>query len=183
MSANHKVTMDITLVDRDVNIVEEGIDLAVRMGQLDDSSLIVRRLGSLLWVVAAAPDYLKKRGQPKTPDDLAQHDCLVFTQRLSGAEWRFFKDGKVLEQRVPVKMRSNTLDGVVVAAVNGVGLVRALAWQVREYVAAGQLKVILRDYEAPPFPIQAVLTHNRLLSSKVRALLNFLNRAMGEQEL
>ena len=78
--------MDVTLVDRQINIVEGGIDLAVRIGQLDDSSLIVRKLGSLLWVVAATPDYLKQRGQPKTPDDLAQHDCLVFTQRLSGAE-------------------------------------------------------------------------------------------------
>jgi DNA-binding transcriptional LysR family regulator len=174
LAANRKVTMDVTLVDRHVNVVEEGIDLAVRIGQLDDSSLIVRKLRSLLWVVAGAPDYLKQRGQPKTPDDLAQHDCLVFTQRLSGAEWQFFKDGQVLEQRVPVKMRSNTLDGVVAAAVNGVGLVRAPAWQVREYVAAGQLKVVLRDYEAPPFPIQAVLTHNKLLSSKVRALLDFL---------
>ena len=71
-------------------------------------------------------------------------------------------------------MRSNALDGVVAAAVNGVGLVRAPAWQVSEYVAAGQLKVILRDNEAPPLPIQAVLTHNKLLSSKVRVLLDFL---------
>ena len=174
LAANPKVTMDVTLRDGHLNMVEEGIDLAVRIGQLDDSTLIVRKLGSLLWVIAGAPEYLKLRGQPKTPDDLAQHDCLVYTQRPAGGEWRFVKDGRVLDHRVPFKMRSNALDGVVAAAVNGVGLVRAPAWQVSEYVAAGQLKVILRDYEAPPLPIQAVLTHNKLLSSKVRVLLDFL---------
>jgi DNA-binding transcriptional LysR family regulator len=174
LATNPKVTMDVTLRDGNVNIVEEGINLAIRIGHLDDSTLIVRKLGSLLWVIAGPPEYLKQRGQPKTPDDLAQHDCLVYTQRPAGGEWRFFKDGAVLDHRVPFKMRSNVLDGVVAAAVNGVRLVRAPAWQVSEYVAAGQLKVILRDYEAPPLPIQAVLTHNKLLSSKVRALLDFL---------
>lgn len=174
LAANPRVTMDVTLLDRQVNLVEEGIDLAIRIGELDDSSLIVRKLGSLLWVIAAAPRYLDQRGQPKTLDDLAQHDCLVFTQRPIGAEWRVFKDGQALDYRVPVKMRSNTLDGVVAAAVEGVGLVRAPAWQVIEHVAAGRLKVILRDYEVPPLPIQAVLTHNKLLSTKVRALLDFL---------
>jgi DNA-binding transcriptional LysR family regulator len=145
-------------------LVEEGIDLAIRTGPLRDSSLIVRRPGSLSWVVSAAPAYLERRGGPTSPEHLSHHDCLVFTQ--PGYEWRFRKSGRSVSLQVPARMRANALDAVVEAAVAGAGLVYAPAWQVRDHVAAGRLTVVLRDYEVPPLPINALLSHTRLLSNK-----------------
>jgi DNA-binding transcriptional LysR family regulator len=172
LADNPRVQLDVTLIDRDFNLVEEGVDVAIRIGALKDSSLIVRRLGSLLWVVSAAPAYLERRGVPTVPEDLRRHDCLVYTQR--NYEWRFRKDGRTISMQMPARMRANTLDAVVEAAVAGAGLVYAPVWQVREHVAAGRLQVVLRDYEVPPLPINALLSHTRLLSSKVRTLVEFL---------
>jgi DNA-binding transcriptional LysR family regulator len=180
LADNPRVQLDVTLLDRDFNLVEEGIDLAIRIGPLRDSSLIVRRLGSLLWVVSAAPAYLEHRGVPTTPEHLRHHDCLVFTQ--PGYEWRFRKGGRSVSLEVPVRMRANALDAVVEAAVAGAGLVYAPAWQVHDHVAAGRLEVVLRDYEVPPLPVNALLSHTRLLSNKVRTLLEFLASQLGSRD-
>jgi DNA-binding transcriptional LysR family regulator len=180
MADNPRVTIDVTLLDREFNLVEEGIDLAIRIGPLRDSNLIVRRLGSLLWVVSGAPSYLRRRGTPRTPEDLDAHDCLVFTQ--PGYEWRFRRDGRAVGRKVPVRMRANALDPIVAAAVAGNGLVYAPAWQVRDHVEAGRLRVVLRDYEVPPLPINALLSHTRLLSTKVRMLVDFLAAQLNSRD-
>ncbi|HEY3847197.1 MAG TPA: LysR family transcriptional regulator [Acetobacteraceae bacterium] len=180
LADNPRVVLDVTLLDRPFNLVEEGIDLAVRIGPLMDSRLIVRKLGSLSWVVSAAPTYLDRCGEPMSPADLARHDCLVFSQ--PGYAWRFRKDGRTAGVDVPIRMRSNTLDAVVAAAVAGAGLVYAPAWQVRDHIAGGRLKVVLRDYEVPPLPINAILSHTRLLSAKVRNLLNFLAKELASRD-
>jgi DNA-binding transcriptional LysR family regulator len=180
LADNPRVQLDVTLLDRDFNLVEEGVDLAIRIGPLKDSSLIVRRLGSLLWVVSAAPTYLERRGVPTTPEHLRDHDCLVFTQ--PGYEWRFRKGGRSVSLQVPARMRANALDAVVEAAAAGAGLVYAPVWQVHDHVAAGRLNVVLRDYEVPPLPINALLSHTRLLSNKVRTLLEFLATQLGARD-
>jgi DNA-binding transcriptional LysR family regulator len=180
LADNPRVSLDVTLLDRQFNMVEEGIDLAIRIGPLKDSSLIVRRLGSLLWVVSGARRYLDRHGEPTTPEELKNHDCLVFTQ--PGYEWRFRKDGRTASARVPARMSSNTLDAIVEAAVAGAGLVYAPAWQVRDHVVAGRLKVVLRDYEVPALPINAMLSHTRLLSNKVRSLLDFLANDLSSRD-
>jgi DNA-binding transcriptional LysR family regulator len=155
-------------------MLEEGIDLAVRIGDLEDSSLVTRKVGSLRWVVSGAPAYLAQRGIPRTLADLSRHDCLLYTARPMGTEWQLRQNGKATPIRVPVRMRSNTLDGVVAAAVEGAGLVHAPAWSVASHVAAGRLQVVLREFELPPLAINAPVTHGRLLSGKVRLLLDFL---------
>jgi DNA-binding transcriptional LysR family regulator len=180
LADNPRVQLDVTLLDRDFNLVAEGIDLAIQIGSLPDSRLIVRRLGSLLWVMSAAPAYLERRGIPTIPKDLMQHDCLVFTQ--PGYEWRFRKDGRSLSLQVPARMRANNLDAVVEAAVAGAGVVYAPAWQVHEHVTAGRLQAVLRDYEVPPLPINALLSHRRLLSSKVRTLIEFLASQLNSRD-
>lgn len=169
-----RVSLDVSLMDRPVNIVEEGIDLAVVVGELVNSSLIARKLGDIRWVVSASPAYLARRGCPAGLDDLARHDCLVYSQQSGADEWRLAQGRKPLRMRVPVRVRSNTLDGVVSAAVEGAGLVHAPAWAIAEHVAAGRLRIVLRSYEPPPRPIHAVFTHNRLLATKVRSLLDFM---------
>jgi DNA-binding transcriptional LysR family regulator len=180
LADNPRVQLDITLLDRDFNLVEEGIDLAIRIGPLPDSRLIVRRLGSLLWVVSAAPAYLEGRSITRVPEDLRQHDCLVFMQ--PGYEWRFCKDGRSASLQVPARMRANNLDAVVEAAVAGAGVVYAPAWRVQEHVTAGQLQPVLRAYEVPPLPISALLSHTRLLSNKVRVLTEFLAMQLNSRD-
>jgi DNA-binding transcriptional LysR family regulator len=171
-----KIVMDVMLLDRQLNLIEEGIDVAVRIGPMVDSSLIIRKLGALRWIICAAPLYLEQRGTPHTLADLSGHDCLAYSQHSISSEWEWqLLDGdKPTQVQVPVRMRSNTLDGVVAAAVEGAGLVYAPAWSVMNFVKAGRLKVILSKHELPPYPINAVFTHNRLLSGKVRALVDYL---------
>jgi DNA-binding transcriptional LysR family regulator len=175
-----RITLEVKLLDRRVNIVEEGIDLAIRIAALEDSSLIVRKLGSLLWVVSGAPGYLDLRGEPRTLDDLSNHDCLVFSQQSAGSEWRLQRDGKPIDVRVPVRMRANTF---VAAALEGAGLVYAPAWQVFEYITAGRLRVVLRQHELPPIPINAIVSHTKLLSAKVRLLLDFFVKELARNDL
>jgi DNA-binding transcriptional LysR family regulator len=178
-----RISLEVKLLDRRVNIVDEGIDLAVVIGALEDSSLIVRKLGSLLWVVSGAPAYLDVRGEPRTLDDLSKHDCLVFSQRSVGSEWRLQKDGRSIDVHVPVRMRANTLDAVVAASLEGVGLVYAPAWQVFEHITAGRLRVVLRQHELPPIPINAIVSHTKLLSAKVRLLLDFFVKELARNDL
>jgi DNA-binding transcriptional LysR family regulator len=173
-----QVVLDLLLLDRRVNPIEEGIDLAVHIGELDDSSLIVRRLGSLRWVVSGSPGYFEAHGVPEHPADLASHRCLVFTGQGSGPNWPLQAGGKPLTQAVPESLRSNTLDGVVSAALAGVGLCQAPVWAIAEHVAQGRLRVALRAFELPPRPINAVFTHNRLLSGKVRTALDLLTERL-----
>jgi DNA-binding transcriptional LysR family regulator len=169
-----RIVMDVMLLDRQHNLIEEGIDVAVRIGPMVDSSLIIRKLGALRWIMCAAPVYLEQRGTPRTLAGLSGHDCLVYSQDSVSSEWELLDGDKPTQVQVPVRMRSNTLDGVVAAAVEGAGLVYAPAWSVMNFVNAGRLKVILSEHELPPFPINAVFTHNRLLSGKVRALVDYL---------
>jgi DNA-binding transcriptional LysR family regulator len=169
-----KIVMDVMLLDRQLNLIEEGIDVAVRIGPMVDSSLIIRMLGALRQIICAAPVYLEQRGTPHTLDDLSGHDCLVYSQDSISSEWPLLDGDEPTQVQVPVRMRSNTLDGVVAAAVEGAGLVYAPAWSVMNFVKAGRLKVILSEHELPPRPINAVFTHNRLLSGKVRALVDYL---------
>lgn len=178
-----KINLDVLLLDRPVNLVEDGVDIAIRISDLDDSSLIVRRLGNLRWVISAAPEYLDNRGTPIKPADLADHDCLLFNQESKAPFWPMLVDGKPQQVKIPARVNSNTLDGVIATALAGAGLVFAPAWSVAEHVAEGRLKVVMRDSELPPRPINAVFTHNRLLSGKVRALLDCLVDEISKHEL
>lgn len=172
--AHPRITLDVMLTDRHVNLVEEGIDLAIRIGELKDSSLIARKLGSLRWVVSAAPSYLTHRGTPRRPVELSEHDGLIYGQEAEHAIWPMKDGARTINIAVPVKMRSNTLDGVIAAALAGAGLAYAPAWAIADHVATGRLRVVLREFELPPRPINAVFTHSRLLSVKVRSLLDVL---------
>lgn len=172
--AHPKIVLDVLLLDRQLNLIEEGIDVAVRIGAMVDSSLIIRKLGALRWVVCAAPAYLEQRGTPQSLADLSDHDCLIYSQHNISAEWQLLDNGRPAQVHVPVRMRSNTLDGVVAAAVEGAGLVYAPAWSVMNFVETGRLKIVLSKHELPARPINAVFTHNRLMSGRVRALVDYL---------
>lgn len=178
-----KVTLDLHLLDRPVNLLEEGIDLAVLVGEQPSSSLVARRLGSIRWVLSAAPDYLARRGTPRGLRDLAQHDGLVYSHLATDDAWTLMHEGRPTLVRVPTRMRSNTVDGVVTAAAAGAGIVHAPAWAIADHVAAGRLLVLLPESETPPRSVFALMTHQRLMAGKVRSLLDFLAQHLRAKSL
>jgi DNA-binding transcriptional LysR family regulator len=119
------VSIDLMLVDRPVRLAEEGIDVALRIGPLEDSDLIVRKLDDIQLVVCAAPEYLRRRGEPATPDDLLEHDCLAFSDVPDVAAWSFQDGAARRSSRISTRLRANDLDTLVSAALTGAGLVRA----------------------------------------------------------
>jgi DNA-binding transcriptional LysR family regulator len=174
MADNPGVSVDLTLVDRSVNLVEEGVDIAIQVGRLPDSNLIVRHLGNVGMVVCGAPSYLDRRGRPQTPSDLKEHDCLVFIYGGVPSGWRFRDGAEILSVDVPPRLRTNSLEVAVLAAVDGAGIVRAPTWQVTEHIAAGRLERVLEDFERPSTRLQAVFLETRLLPPRVRAFLDLL---------
>jgi molybdate transport repressor ModE-like protein len=171
-----QVSVDLMLVDRPVRIAEEGIDVALRIGPLEDSGLIVRKLDDIQLVVCAAPDYLRRRGEPATPQDLVEQDCLAFCDVPGLAEWSF-QDGAVRKSlRIPTRLCANDFDTLVGAALAGAGLVRVPSWQVAHHLADGRLKVVLETYQRPPTPLSILALRTRLLLPKVRAFVDFLQQ-------
>jgi DNA-binding transcriptional LysR family regulator len=171
-----RVSVDLMLVDRPVRLAEEGIDVALRVGPLQDSGLIVRKLDDIQLVVCAAPDYLRRRGEPATPDDLLEQDCLTFGDVPGVAEWSF-QDGAVRRSlRIPTRLCANDFDTLVSAALAGAGLVRVPSWQVSHYLADGRLRIVLEAYQRPPTPLSLLTLRTRLLLPKVRAFVDFLQQ-------
>jgi DNA-binding transcriptional LysR family regulator len=178
-----EVTISLLLADVVANIVEEGIDLAVRIGKLQDSGLVARRLGEVRRVACASPAYLKRRGTPKTPKDLASHSCLQFGALSPTPYWEFHEAGKPRQVRIRGNFSSNQGAPVIEAARGGLGIIVALSYQLQELVAAGGLRVILQAYEPARIPVHAVLPSGRLQPARVRALADFLQARIGAKNL
>lgn len=169
------LTLDLLLVDRAVDMVEEDIHLSLRVGHLPDSQLVARKLADLRMIVCASPAYLERRGVPRTPADLSRHDCLVFSDTPGIAAWRF-REGVGTERRIRIAGRlwMNSLDALVSAAKEGAGIVRVPSWQVEADIAAGGLQRILRDHEPPPTPLHLLFQPSRLESPKTRIFVDYL---------
>jgi DNA-binding transcriptional LysR family regulator len=170
-----RVSVDLLLVDRAVNMVEEDIHAALRIGRLPDSQAIARKLAELTMIVCAAPGYLQRRSTPVTPADLVNHDCLVFSDVPGAGEWRFrMPDGTRATMRLEGRLWINSLDALVGAAKEGAGLVRVPSWQVADDMAAGTLTRVLSDYELPASAVHLVMPPARLGSPRTRAFVDFL---------
>ncbi len=169
-----EVTAELTLADRRVNLVEDGVDVAVRIGFLDDSSHVARNVGATRRVVVASPEYLKARQAPQSPADVAAHDVIQFTAISPTPEWRFQQAGE--ETRVAFRPRyvTNSADAASGHAELGGGLTMLLAYQVIDAVRAGRLSVVLDEFEPAALPIHLVYPTTRLLSAKVRALVELV---------
>jgi DNA-binding transcriptional LysR family regulator len=177
MQAYPRVTAELNLTDRIVNLIEEGHDLAIRIGQLPDSQLIARRLGETRRVIVASPDYLKMRGTPGHPTDLASFDTIAFTGLVPTFDWRFVEDGRDVRVRVTPRYATNSGDAAIGYATEGGGLTVALSYQVHEAIAREVLVEVLGAFAPPPLPIQALYPSSRLLSSKVRAFVNLIEKS------
>jgi DNA-binding transcriptional LysR family regulator len=176
LAEQSRVSIDLMLVDRPVRLAEEGIDVALRIGPLEDSGLIVRKLDDVQLVVCGAPDYLGRRGEPATPDDLVEHECLAFGDVPGVAEWSFQDDAVRKSLRIPTRLCANDFDTLVSAALAGAGLVRVPSWQVAHCLADGRLRIVLEAYQRPPTPLSILTPRTRLLLPKVRAFVDYLQQ-------
>lgn len=171
------VSIDLLLNDRVVNLIDEGIDVAVRIAPLADSTLIARRLGQVHRVVCASPAYLKHYGTPRKPADLRAHNCLLNVGSNAG-DWRFRAGAKEARLRVSGNFVSNSSDALIEAACQGVGLVRVLSYQVEAMLAAKQLVEVLGKFAVTATPINAVMSPGRMMLPKVRGLVDYLAQSL-----
>ena len=176
------ISIDLSFDDRYVNLIEQGIDLGLRMGRLADSSLGARYLGTNPWLVAGSVEYLARAGAPATPADLARHACLVYSSVQGDDRWQFTDaQNKGITVAVQGPLRSNSLSAVLAAARAGHGLA-ALPWYVaREAVAEGSLHPVLEGFALPVQELHAVYPSPKLVPSKVTAFIAFLQAALDER--
>ena len=182
MEAHPELQIDLSFEDRYVDLVEQGIDVAIRMGRLADSSLGSSFLGINPWVVVASPAYLAKHGVPRSPASLKQHDALVYSTVQGDARWLFTsQNGLVQSTDVRGPLRSNNLSALLAAARGGMG-VAALPWYVAHAsVAAGALRPILEAWTLPSQEVHAVYPSPRLVPAKVKSLVGYLQDALHER--
>jgi DNA-binding transcriptional LysR family regulator len=164
------IDIRMSLADRIVNILEEPVDLAVRIGHLPDSSLVARRVGAIRRVICASPAYLAQRGAPREPADLAAHDCITFEGMTAPESWTFPTGASVaIRSRLVV----NTAEAAIDAAKAAVGITRVLSYQVASALAEGALVLALEAFDPAPLPVNLVHVGQRLLPLKLRAFLDF----------
>jgi DNA-binding transcriptional LysR family regulator len=166
------VQVELSLNDRNLDLIEEGLDLAVRIGPLADSSLVVRQVGSVRRVVVASPAYLARRGVPRTPSDLATHDTIFGMARSAAREWRFGPSQRGAVVRLSPRLLVDDVEALLQAAQAGRGIARVLSYQVRDEVASGSLVRLLEDFEPEPLPVQLVTLSRSHMAPKVRAFLD-----------
>ena len=168
------IDIDLTLNDRVIDIVDEGFDLAIRIGHLANSNLIARKLSDCELKVCAAPSYIEAKGMPKTPSELQEHNCLAYCFLAEGKNWRLMKDDKTYTAKVSGNFQANSGDAVVEAAVAGLGIVMEPVFMAAPYLQSEELIPLLGDYEIAPRGIYAVYPQDRLLPQKTRVFIDFL---------
>jgi DNA-binding transcriptional LysR family regulator len=157
-----------------VNLVEEHIDIAVRIGALaDSSSLIAVRVGSIRAILCASPAYLEKRGTPRKPADMNKHDCVVHESHPTARHWQFFGGGRPETIAVRSRLSVNLAEAAVAAALDGVGIARVLSYLIDDLVRAGSLTPLLEAYEPDPRPASVIYPSQRQVTLKLRAFLDF----------
>ncbi len=171
LSLHPAVTGELTLSDRNVDLLEDGVDVALRIGELQDSTLVARRVGETRRIWVAAPDYLAMAGVPQGPEDLGRHRVIHCSALGAERAWRFHRDGAMTVQAITPRYVTNSVDAALWHAAQGGGVTTALAYQAQEAVRMGRLVAVMEAHEPPPLPIQFVYPSARLLSAKVRALV------------
>lgn len=174
LAAYPDVSAALSLDDRPVDLIEEGIDVALRIAHLDDSSLVARRFGTVRRVFVGSPGYLARKGTPRRPQDLGGHDIVLFVNQANNADWRFVdRDGRDLTVRVAARFQINRAEAAIAAARDGHGILSVLSYQVAAELADGSLVRVLRRFERPSIPVQLVMPTARLMPPRVRTFLDF----------
>ncbi|WP_428506779.1 LysR family transcriptional regulator [Roseateles sp.] len=178
-----EVSASCWFLDRVVNLTDEGVDVAVRIGELPDSSLQAIRVGSVRRVICAAPSYLAQHDEPQVPEDLLAHTLISANAVTPAPEWRFKVEGDVRAVKVVPRMLTTTNDSAIAAAVSGFGLTRLMSYQVDALVNSGQLQRVLETYEQAPLPVHLVHREGRHASHKARAFMDLAIERLRERLL
>jgi DNA-binding transcriptional LysR family regulator len=169
-----KVSIELNLSDRFVNLVEEGHDLAIRIGHLPDSQLIARRFGETRRALVASPSYLERLGRPHHPHDLPRHDTITFMPAAPSFDWHFKEAGRDLSVRLAPRFVTNSGDTAIAFALDGAGIARVLFYQVKDAIAEGHLVEVLATFATDSLPIHVVYPSARLLPGRVRAFVELI---------
>ncbi len=181
LKLNPKLQIDLLFDDHIVNMVEQGVDVAIRMGRLVDSNLGARYLGRNPWSVVASPDYLARRGQPETPFDLTSHDALIISTVQNDSRWHFHgAKGEELTVQLKGPMRSNNKSALMTAACAGLGIAALPTYVVHESVTSGELVMLLGDWALPTQEIHAVYPSPRMVPAKVSGFTQWLHEQLTE---
>jgi DNA-binding transcriptional LysR family regulator len=167
-----QLSVSCLFIDRMVNLLEEGVDAAIRIGELPDSSMQAIAVGHVRRVICASPDYLERHGTPQVPDDLRAHTIVSVGSVMPHVEWRLSDKGVPCHVRLDARMSTTTNDSAIAAVTRGFGLARLLSYQISEHVVQGRLKVVLQDYEAAALPVHVVHREGRHAPQRVRAFLD-----------
>jgi LysR family transcriptional regulator for bpeEF and oprC len=170
------IRLDLGCSDRAVDLIEEGIDCAIRGGNLPDSNLIARRIGVMHFAVAGTPAYFAKHGRPTHPDDLARHQCINYFSSKTGKtmDWDFVRGDEVLFVSVPACLAVNDSTVYMRAGLEGLGLVQMASYKIDQHVVSGEMELVLEDWTSQPMPINVVYPENRHLSAKVRVFVEWV---------
>jgi len=173
LKAYPEIDVRLILTNRMLDLLEEHVDLAARIGDLPDSSMIATRIGNVRQVVCGSPRYFKERGIPKTPKDLVHHDCINIEALTSPTAWDFPQGKGSTSVVIHSRLSVSTVEAGLYAASAGMGITRALSYQVAPFEAAGKLKTVLKDFESETWPLHLVYGGNRIVPQKLRAFLEF----------
>ena len=165
---------ELRLSDRMINLVEDGVDLAVRIGHLPDSSLVARHVGEMRRIVVASSGYLKRYGEPRTPQAIASHETIQFGAMTASPDWSFVENGREVRVACTPRFTTNSADAAIQYAEQDGGLTRVLAYQAADAIRGGRLRIVLQKFEQPPLPIHIVYPTSRLLSAKVRTFVDLV---------
>ena len=175
-----KMEVSAIFLDRVVNMLEEGIDVGVRIGQLPDSSMRARRVGSVRLVLCASPQYIQEHGLPQQPEELHQHTIIASKAGNNGLDWRF-PDGKNIKSiKVKPRLTVTTNDAAISSAIEGLGITRLLSYQIAPQLASGELKILLEDFEPEPRPVHIIHREGPNGSAKVRSLVDLLAKQLSQ---
>jgi DNA-binding transcriptional LysR family regulator len=170
-----ELKVELILQSAHGDLIDDGIDIAIYLGELEDTSMVARKLAHSSMVVCGSPEYLERYGTPKTPEDLIHHSCLVNWASAPQNKWKFKSKLGFTTINVSGKMQSNVAEAIRVAAISGLGLVMIATYVVQRDIEKGKLKTVLEEYTLPPLEIYAVYPHRKYLSAKVRFFLDFLH--------
>ncbi|MDP2149561.1 MAG: LysR family transcriptional regulator [Afipia sp.] len=168
-----RVSASVLLLDRVVNLVEEGIDIAIRIGHLPDSNLIAKRIGEVRQILVASPNYLARRGTPDSPSDLRLHSVIAFTGLMPNREWHFLNGQKPGSVTLRPALEVNDALASIQAAEMGHGITTTLSYMVSDRIRDGKLTTVLDTFTLPPQPVHLVYPHARLVAPKIRAFIDF----------
>lgn len=174
LARHPEVAIDLVMNDGFTDLVEEGLDLAIRIGEITDPGLVARRIGTTRRVTVASPAYLATRGIPSRPADLAAHDCIVYSRLATGNRWVFSGEAGPVTVAVSGRYRVNNSEGVREGVLAGLGIGVVPVWHFTDEISSGRLVELLTAFEPKPLPTQAVYPSRRFLAPKVRAMIDFL---------